>query len=111
MSATKKQTDYIKSLKAKKLDKVLQSAGYFSPQEFAEAMYTANMPDPKDKVDASAQIDALKGNVAKYNDKETGEALMALGNAGFEAKYQEAKELIRSTVDYYAKVMDILVIK
>lgn len=70
MNATEKQIAYIESLKTNAIANAVRTMRDLKPQFAAQKMATAGMayllPAPVDGADASAQIDALKGDVRSY---------------------------------------------
>jgi len=63
MTATIKQLEYRQALIDKKVGSLI---GGFDNRRLLEAIAAVNLPEPASKTDASAQIDALKGQLQHY---------------------------------------------
>jgi len=87
---TEPQAHYRQDLIDRKVDGL---KSHSEPMTVVLAFLAANLPEPTDSRDASAQIDALKRDIRKYKPEHAQALLNTLGNAGIKSLVATVKTL------------------
>jgi len=91
MEQTEKQASYRQDLIKQAINKAI--ANTTSPMSVFKAILAVNLPEPTDTRDASAQIDALKHDIRKYNAEWAQGIVSQLDEAKMKATAAELKSL------------------
>ena len=97
---TEAQASYRQDLIKKAINK---AAADNSPMSVFKAILAANLPEPTDSRDASAQIDALKRDIRRYNAEWAQGIVSQLDEAKMKAISAELKRL--SSLDHAMETM------
>lgn len=95
---TEKQAKYIERLVSGYVSRAVQieTVDDTNRRKFADAIMAVNLPAPASKAGASAQIDALKGNMSAYahGNKEWAQSLMQREMPRLEDKMRRVVEVM-----------------
>ena len=97
---TERQAEYRESLIQKSIEKAARNA---TVMPIVKALLAVNLPEPMSKRDASAQIDALKNDIRKYQTEQAQALLERVGEEGFAAIRSDIKSI--TGLDYQLDYM------
>ena len=94
---TEAQAKYRNDLINRLSDNLLR---HYDQMDILRAFLAANLPEPTDTRDASAQISALKGDIRKYKPEHAQALLDQLGNSGWANLVAKVKAI--TSIDHQA---------